>query len=99
MGYLYRPKLKSGERSSIWWAKYYVNGRPVRESTRVASNTDTPPAEAKRFLKLRDGAVATGAPILPRIDRILYDDLAQDLTTFYQTTGRWKNLDDVDDRL
>ena len=20
MGYLYRPKLKSGERSSIWWA-------------------------------------------------------------------------------
>jgi len=53
MGYLYRPKLKSGERSSIWWAKYYVNGRPVRE-------------------KEREGRVATGAPVLPRVERIRY---------------------------
>ena len=35
MGYLYQPKLKSGRRSSIWWAKYYVNGRPIRESTGI----------------------------------------------------------------
>jgi hypothetical protein len=30
--YRYRPKLKSGERSSVWWAKYYVNGRPEAEA-------------------------------------------------------------------
>jgi hypothetical protein len=32
MGYLYRPKFKSGRRSDVWWCKYYQNGRPVRES-------------------------------------------------------------------
>ena len=33
MGYLYRPALKSGGLGRISWCKYYVNGRPVREST------------------------------------------------------------------
>jgi hypothetical protein len=66
MGYLYRPKLKSGERSRVWWAKYYVNGRPMRESTGVEAYTDTAPMEARRFLKQRKGRVATSAPILPR---------------------------------
>src|SRR5262245_21434973 len=94
MGYVYRPKLKSGERASIYWAKWYEHGRAIRESTGSEKE-----AEAKRFLKLREGAVATGAPIPPRLDRIRYDELAEDLRTFYKTTGRWKNLDDVEDRL
>ena len=100
MGYLYQPKLKNrpGEtearESSVYWCKYYMNGRPVRESTKCTKEQD-----ARRFLKLREGAVATGAPIPPRIDRVLYDELAEDLVTFYKTTGRWKNLDDVHDRL
>jgi len=100
MGYLYQPKLKkqAGEtearESSVYWCKYYVNGRPVRESTKC-----TKEQEARRFLKLREGAVATGAPIPPRIDRVSYDELTEDLLTFYKTTGRWKNLDDVHDRL
>jgi hypothetical protein len=40
VGSLHRPKLKdwrtrpaSDQRSAVWWCKYYVNGRPVREST------------------------------------------------------------------
>ena len=33
MGSLYRPALKSGGLGRISWCKYYVNGRPVREST------------------------------------------------------------------
>lgn len=39
MDYLYRPKLKGGARSEIWWAKYYVNGCPVRESAGVTKET------------------------------------------------------------
>ena len=54
-------------RGRIWWAKYYVNGRPVRESTSTEKET-----EAKRFLDRRRGAVAVGAPLPPRFDRILY---------------------------
>ena len=39
MGSLYRP-------GSIWWVKYYRNGRPLRESTGTSKET-----EARRFLK------------------------------------------------
>jgi integrase len=99
MGYLYRPKLKKrpGEtearESSVWWAKYYVNGRPVRESTGAAKET-----EARRFLKEREGRAATGAPILPRADRIRYEQIRADLREHYQATGR-RNLRETDFRL
>ena len=49
-------------------------------------------------MKLREGAVASGAPIPPRIDRIFYDELAADLRQHYGTTGR-RRLEEVDDRL
>ena len=78
MGSLYRPKLKSGKPSTIWWVKYYVNGRPVRESTGTEKET-----EARRFLKEREGRVATGQPILPRVDRIRYEEIAWDLRQHY----------------
>jgi integrase len=98
MGWLYRPLLKSGRRSKVWWAKWHVNGRPVRESTKISADTKTPPAQARRFLQDREGRVAQGAPIPPRLDRILYDELAHDLRTFYETTGT-RGLAEVDDRL
>jgi integrase len=81
-------------RGNVWWCKYYVNGRPVRESTKTEKET-----AAKRILDDRRGRVATGQPILPRADRVRYDELAADLMEFYRTTGRWKNLDGVEDRL
>ena len=99
MGYLYRPKLKKrpGEtearESSVWWCKYYVNGRPVRESTGHEKET-----EARRFLKTREGAAATGAPILPRADRIRYDEIAKDLRDHYEATGE-RDLVEADARL
>ncbi len=82
MGSLYRPKLKSGKPSTIWWVKYYVNGRPVRESTGTDRET-----EARRFLKEREGRAASGQPILPRADRVRYEEVAQDLRTHYEATG------------
>ncbi len=107
MGSIYQPKLKCSEkgkesglgarRSSVWWAKYYVNGRPIRESTGTAKES-----EAKRFLKEREGRVATGAPVLPRADRVRYDEVAGDLRQHYASTGsrnlveagtRFKHLD------
>jgi hypothetical protein len=60
LGYLYQPKLKSGTRGRTFWVKYYVNGKAVRESTGTAKET-----EARRFMKEREGRVATGQPILP----------------------------------
>ena len=86
MGYLYK-------RGEIWWMKYYVNGRPRRESTNA-----TKEEIARRVLKVREGAIANGVPLPPRVDRILYDELAADLRKHYQTTGR-RRLAEVDDRL
>ena len=45
MGSLYK---QPGSR--IWWVKYHVHGRPVRESTGTADEQ-----EAKRCLKTREG--------------------------------------------
>ena len=48
--------------------KYYVNGRAVREST----STDKE-MEASSLLKEREGRVATGEPVLPKADRVRYE--------------------------
>jgi integrase len=85
MGHLY-------QRGRIWWAKYYVNGRPVREST----GTEKEKA-AERFLKEREGRVATGQPVLPRADRVRYDEVAKDLREHYQATGS-RNLEEAEAR-
>jgi len=77
----------------IWWARYYRDGRPIRESTGTTNEI-----AARRFLKEREGQVATGQPILPRADRIRYDEVAEDLRRHYQTTGA-PDLDEADFRL
>lgn len=86
MGWLY-------QRGRIWWVKYYVNGRPVRESTGTAREQ-----AAKNFLKAREGRVVTGQPIFPRADRIRYEEAAEDLRQHYQATGR-RNLEEAEYRL
>jgi integrase len=81
MGTLYR-------RGQVWWAKYYVNGRPVRESTGVIGGDGAIPTEAKRFLKVREGKAANGEPVLRRADRVRYEEIRADLLQHYATTGR-----------
>ncbi len=48
MGTVYR-------RGSIWWIKYYRNGKPFRESSKSQKISD-----AKRLLRRREGEIATG---------------------------------------
>jgi len=93
MGSIYQPKLKSGERCSVLWLKYYVNGKCVRES----SGTDNERL-AERMLKEREGRVVTGQPILPRADKVTYQEVRDDLRRFYSATGG-RELVEVDKRL
>lgn len=81
------------QRGSIWWIKYYVAGRPVRESTGYEREKD-----ARRVLKEREGRVAMGQPILPRVDRIRYEEIAEDLRRHYETSGS-RSLKEADGRL
>ena len=92
MGSLYRRK-KNGKELPTWWIKYHSNGRCIRESTRTTKET-----KAKAVLREREGRVAQGLPVFPRLDRILYDELATDLRGHYATTGK-RGMQEVDDRL
>lgn len=79
-----------------WWAQYFVNGRRRRESTglpRTASKK-----AAQDILKTREGHAAEGRPLPPRLDKITYDELAEDLRRHYRTSGE-RNLQEAEKRL
>jgi integrase len=80
MGSLYK-------RGNVWWMKYYQNGRPIRESTETEKQT-----EAKRLLKLREGQVAQGKRVIPRAERLRFEDLAAGFLADYQINGK-RSLD------
>ena len=93
MGSVYRRRQRDGKYGAVFWVKYYVNGRPVRETTGTRRESD-----ARRFLKEREGRIAVGKPILPRADRIRYEEIARDLREHYQATGA-RNLKEAETRL
>jgi len=87
MGQLY-------QRGRIWWVKYYVNGRPVRESTGTEKGK-----QAERFLEAREGRKAAGLPLLPRADRVRWEEAAADLRGYYQAHEGTRDLAEYDRRV
>ena len=87
MGSLYKRKVRgaNGERKELptWWLKYYQNGRAVRESSRTTSER-----VARRMLRVREGDVERGIPVNPKMDRITFEEAAQDLIHDYEANGR-----------
>lgn len=75
MGMIYK-------RGDVFWIKYYVNGRAIRESS--GSKKEGP---AKSLLKQREGLAVTGQPVIKRVDRIRYEEIADDLRRHYETSG------------
>jgi len=59
-----------------------VNGRPIRESTGHDKEK-----EAARYVKDKEGRAAAGLPVLPRADRVRYDEAQSDLRQHYEATG------------
>jgi len=88
LGTVYRQKL-----SPYWWLKFYQDGRCHRESSKTTDH-----AEAKRRLKLREGALAHGQTITPRLDRLRFEDLKAALVEHVITTG-CRQLPELDGRL
>jgi integrase len=76
MGSIYR-------RGNTYWIKYYRNGKPYRESTKSKKESD-----ARRLLKKREGDIANGK--LPGIyfDKVLFDELAEDMLLDYRINGK-----------
>lgn len=79
-------------RGKVWWIRYYRNGRRFEESARTAKK-----GEAERLLRLREGDVARGLPVSPKIGRVLFDEAAADVINDYRANGK-KTLDDVQRR-
>jgi hypothetical protein len=67
------------KRGQIYWIKSYRNGKPYRESSESKKEAD-----AKRFLKKREGEVSQGK--LPGIyfDKVIFDELAEDFLADYR---------------
>jgi len=87
MGSIYRPKYKNknGElvESSIWWLKFYVNGKPVRYSTRTDKE-----GVARKILKLKEGDGVAGRPILPKVNRKTVGELLDDVLADQSANNR-----------
>ena len=64
-------KLPKGlyQRGSIFWTKVYQHGRPIYQSTSTSNLT-----EAKRILDVRRGAAQRGESVLPRVDRVRWEE-------------------------
>ena len=67
------------KRGSVYWIKYYRNGKAYRESSGSKKHID-----AKRLLKKREGEISNGK--IPGIyfDRVKFDDLKEELIRDYK---------------
>ncbi len=97
MGSIYRRRYRTADgtikESPTLWIKYFRDGKPMRES----ANTDKE-SEAKRLLKLREGDVARGVPITPKVGRVKLDELLDDVLTDYRINGK-RSIRDIESRL
>jgi integrase len=86
-GSIYKQK-----NSSIFWVKYYWNGKAFRESTRT-----TDKREANVFLRKRLGEIASHNFYGATPNRVSMAELADDLLRDYRINER-KSLDDAENR-
>ena len=77
------------KRGQICWVRYYRNGRRHEESSHSDMRED-----AVRLLKVREGDVARGLPVTPKIGRLRFDEAAEDVLNDYRVNGK-RSLDDV----
>lgn len=83
MGCIYRPsfKDKDGNRryTSIWWVKFFSNGKAIFQSTKTADYN-----QAKQFLKRLEGKVGNGVPIMKGQFTVRFQELADDVLNDYR---------------
>ena len=70
-------------RGKTFWVKYYRNGKPYRESSKSDKETD-----AKRLLKIREGQCESGTFSGLKVERVLFDELKQDIINDYKLNSR-----------
>lgn len=71
------------KRGEVYWIKYYRAGKPYRESTHSEKES-----EAKRLLKLREGHIAEGKFLGLKVERIRFEELAEDVVNDYKVNAK-----------
>jgi integrase len=71
------------KRGRVYWIRYYRNGRRHEESA-GSDNYE----KARDLLRLREGAIAKGAPITAKMGQLRFDEAAQDFLNDYETNGK-----------
>src|SRR5689334_22896739 len=89
------PKHKQGsgsiyKRGKVWWLSYYANGKHICESSHTTER-----GQARLLLQQRLGQIAEGRYVLATVDRILIDELAEDMLTDYRINAK-KSLKDAE---
>ena len=67
------------KRGSVYWIKYYRNGKAYRESSQSKKHID-----AKRLLKKREGEVGQGKLTGIHFDRVMYEELVKGMESDYR---------------
>jgi integrase len=70
--------------SETYWLSYTDNkGKRIRESAGTSDKD-----EATRILRDKQGRIARGETMLRRADRVVYEDVRNDLVTYYEVFGK-----------
>ncbi len=70
-------------RGKTFWIKYYRNGKPYRESAKTDKEQ-----EARKKLKIREGQCESGTFPGLRVEKILFDELKEDILADYKLNSR-----------
>lgn len=83
------------QRGAIWWVEYWHRGAQVRESSKgFAARKDAKPSDgtdkraAERLLQERRRTAGTPHFIGPKVERVMFDELASLYITDYKQNGR-----------
>ena len=86
LGRIFKPRWKRKDgsyyESPKWWISFYHRGKEIRESSESENE-----AEAKRLLKRKVTAIEAGK-VLPREDKLTFDELAKDLENDYRVNAK-----------
>ena len=71
------------QRGKTYWIKYYRHGKQYFESSRSTKEGD-----AKTLLRLREGHIAEGKFSGLRVERIRFEEIAEDMLRDYRLNGK-----------
>jgi hypothetical protein len=71
------------KRGGVWWMRYYRNGKRYEESAKTDKKE-----KAREILQRKEGDIANGLPITPKIGRVRFEEAAAAVEADYRINER-----------